>query len=94
MSPKTAAARTEAEITRALGSKRRQIDRTKAKLDTEFGELNALYVEGDAIGMRATDMARAIGTEPKKIASASENIRQIVAASGVRRYAQRQPAGR
>lgn len=68
------------EITRELKRLRPKITRTKSTLEDYYDQQNALYVEGHKAGLRATDMARAIGAE--NIASGAEAIRQVVKRDG------------
>lgn len=68
------------EIKRELRRLRPQITRTKGKLEDLYDKQNLLYVEGHRAGLRATDMARAIGAD--NIASGAEAIRQVVKRDG------------
>lgn len=70
-----------------LGAHRRKVDATKAKLDSQFEELNDRYRECAAEGIPATEMARACGAPPDKVSSAAESIRQVL--QGKNRYTPR-----
>jgi hypothetical protein len=74
--------RTGDEVARDLKRLRPQIERTEAKRRELYDRQNALYIEGHKAGLRATDMARAIGTPPEKIPSGAEAIRQVISRDG------------
>ena len=54
----------------------------KRELEKLYAKANKLYVRGDRAGLRRTDMARPTGVAEGTVASAAENIRQVIIRDG------------